>query len=227
MTKEKFYNLMSRPFELTKEDNTAVNNALNKYPYFQTARILSLRGTKIYNESSYYSTLKKVAAHAADRSLLFDYTHHKTFLEKNSKKGHKISRVKNTEEKQREIAQDPTKIERISHHTFSKWLLLSDSNTKKDLHKKTSQQLAIDRFIQLNPKLSVPKNIQEKYNIPLHSITENQNLMTETLANLYVEQKKYTKARQAFKILGLKYPKKSGYFADKIKEIKHLEENKL
>ncbi len=227
MTKDKFYNLMSRPFELTQEDNTTLNKALNKYPYFQTARILSLSGTKVYNKSNYSSTLKKVAAHAADRSLLFDYTNYKTFLEKNSKKVHPISGVKNTEEKQRIIAQNSTKIEKISHHNFSKWLLLSDSNTKKDLRKKTSQQLAIDRFIQLNPKLSVPKDIQEKYNIPLHSITENQNLMTETLANLYVEQKKYTKARQAFKILDLKYPKKSGYFADKIKEIKHLEENKL
>ncbi|MFV0236960.1 MAG: hypothetical protein ACK5HU_00290, partial [Flavobacteriales bacterium] len=59
--------------------------------------------------------------------------------------------------------------------------------------------------------------------IALNSITENQNLMTETLANIYVEQKKYSKAIQAFKILSLKYPEKSGFFADQIKAIKNLD----
>ena len=47
--------------------------------------------------------------------------------------------------------------------------------------------------------------------------------MTETLARIYVDQKKYDKAIQAFHILSLKYPEKSGYFADQIKLIKNLE----
>jgi len=46
------------------------------------------------------------------------------------------------------------------------------------------------------------------------------HLMTETLANLYVEQKLYTKAIKAFEILIGKMPQKEAYFKGKIKEIK-------
>jgi hypothetical protein len=49
--------------------------------------------------------------------------------------------------------------------------------------------------------------------------------MTETLARIYVEQKNYDKAIQSYKILSLKYPEKSGFFADQIKAVKQLQEN--
>jgi len=50
--------------------------------------------------------------------------------------------------------------------------------------------------------------------------------MTETLARVYWEQKKYKKAIQAFKILSLKYPEKSGFFADQIKKLKKAQASK-
>jgi hypothetical protein len=40
--------------------------------------------------------------------------------------------------------------------------------------------------------------------------------MTETLARVYLEQKKISKAIQAYEILILKYPEKSSFFADRI-----------
>ena len=47
--------------------------------------------------------------------------------------------------------------------------------------------------------------------------------MTETLAKVYLEQKKYKKAIQAFKILSLKYPEKSGFFADRIRAVEKIQ----
>lgn len=49
--------------------------------------------------------------------------------------------------------------------------------------------------------------------------------MTETLARVYLEQKKYQKAIQAYEILILKYPEKSSFFADHISDIKILQQN--
>jgi hypothetical protein len=47
--------------------------------------------------------------------------------------------------------------------------------------------------------------------------------MTETLAKVYLQQNNYQKALQAYKILSLKYPEKSGFFADQIRAInKHI-----
>ena len=47
-------------------------------------------------------------------------------------------------------------------------------------------------------------------------------LMTETLANLYSKQGNFQKAVEAYKILSLKYPKKSIYFANQINKIKEI-----
>ena len=61
------------------------------------------------------------------------------------------------------------------------------------------------------------------------SWSSNDELMTETLAKVFVKQKKYRKAIEAYNILGLKYPEKNGFFADqikKIKKLKKLEKNK-
>ena len=54
------------------------------------------------------------------------------------------------------------------------------------------------------------------------SIQENTTMMTETLAKVYLEQGHYDKAITAFEILSLKYPQKSGLFADQIKAIKQI-----
>ena len=52
------------------------------------------------------------------------------------------------------------------------------------------------------------------------------HLMTETLANLYLEQRLYSKAIKAFEILIEKHPDKKAYFAEKIDQIKELRQNK-
>ena len=54
------------------------------------------------------------------------------------------------------------------------------------------------------------------------SMEENNSLMTETLAKVYLEQGHYKKAILAYEILSLKYPQKSGLFADQIKAIKQI-----
>jgi hypothetical protein len=51
-------------------------------------------------------------------------------------------------------------------------------------------------------------------------------LVTETLAKVYIRQKHYKKAIQAYEILKLKYPEKSSFFAGRIAEIKELTNSK-
>lgn len=73
----------------------------------------------------------------------------------------------------------------------------------------------IDKFIQSNPKIEIPNKAESFTQITMRKPAETE-IMTETLAKLYLSQKKYKKALKAYKILCLKYPEKSSYFADQI-----------
>ncbi|MGB0427299.1 MAG: hypothetical protein ACPGEC_00050 [Flavobacteriales bacterium] len=53
-------------------------------------------------------------------------------------------------------------------------------------------------------------------------LVENPDFTTETLAQIYEDQGLYTKAIQAYRILSLKNPEKSSFFADRIKNIQEL-----
>ena len=57
-----------------------------------------------------------------------------------------------------------------------------------------------------------------------NSFSSNE-LMTETLAKVYLEQKNYKKAIQAYRILSLKYPEKNSFFADRISDLEQIEKN--
>jgi len=117
-------------------------------------------------------------------------------------------------------------------HSFSEWLSLTSATpverntpsqkTKSTLKSRKSQ--LIDNFISKSPKIK-PNKPASNPNIALDRTVPPEALMTETLARVYLEQKNYKKAIQAFKILSLKNPEKSGFFADQIRAIKKLQEN--
>ena len=96
-----------------------------------------------------------------------------------------------------------------------------DQNT---LAKKEKFKL-IDKFIKDAPKIIPDKETTSSLNLARQKLTEKTELMTETLARVYLEQKKYKKAIQAYKILSLKYPEKSGFFADQIQAVKKLQQH--
>lgn len=104
-------------------------------------------------------------------------------------------------------------------------LAIENANKETNLAKNLD---LIDRFIENNPK--IPPIKQDVSTSPLVSLepvkpVDQSLLMTETLARVYLEQKKYQKAIQAYEILILKYPEKSSFFADRIIEIKNLKQN--
>ena len=128
----------------------------------------------------------------------------------------------------------PLHFEKNETHSFSEWLQLSKISPivreEEEKQPEVASELEkkfdlIEKFIELNPKIpqakdvtSVPANVAKSNEMP-------SSIMTETLAQIYLEQKKYTKAIQAYDILILKYPEKSSFFADRIKNIKILQQN--
>ncbi len=135
----------------------------------------------------------------------------------------------------------PFQFDTTENHSFNQWLqITSIKPIVREDQKSSTEQLEskeiknpvissvknfdlIEKFIATNPKL-MPKKSDTNNDISVESIIENENLMTETLAHVYLEQKKYKKAITAFTVLSLKYPEKSSFFANQIQAIKKLQE---
>jgi tetratricopeptide (TPR) repeat protein len=125
----------------------------------------------------------------------------------------------------------PLDFSKNEKHSFQEWLQLSrlkpiireEIKSSIDDDKKKKLDL-IDKFIENNPKITP---IAKDATVPVVELIseDSSHLMTETLARVYLEQKKYSKAIQAYEILILKYPEKSSFFANRISDIKILQQN--
>ena len=145
-----------------------------------------------------------------------------------------IKKATSTEEQKTEeklAIGKPLEFSKNEKHSFQEWLQLSrlkpiireEIKSSIDEDKKKKLDL-IDKFIENNPKITP---IAKDATVPVIDVIseDTSHLMTETLARVYLEQKKYSKAIQAYEILILKYPEKSSFFADRISDIKILQQN--
>ena len=151
-------------------------------------------------------------------------------------------KAKKEAEAQLEIGK-PLPFTKSEKYSFSQWLqLASNKPTKKQKESSIEKEEdeventtiedterkkkfdRIDSFIANNPKIVPKENPSKKADVKASSKLDKTELMTETLAKVYLEQKKYKKALQAYRILSLKYPEKSGFFADRIKAVEKIQQ---
>lgn len=267
---------------------------IEKYPYFQSARALQLKGLHNTDSYLYNDALRKTAAYTADRDVLFDYITSERFSQNEISKTileqedpvmkmdvvtedlseevsleldkqikaelKKAEAILNPELFQRKLesvkeivtsktetsdaeeilqTDKPLEFKKDDTHSFSEWLKLTsatpiDRTPPSEAKKQKTEETAeaqndkdkkfelIDKFIQKRPRLAPTRNEENQKDLSEPFIQTPEALMTETLAKVYVQQKNYEKALQAYKILILKYPEKSGFFADQIRAIKNL-----
>ena len=243
MVKENFISILKNPELSNQEQTNELKTLIESYPYFQSARSLFLKGLKNQDSFKYNNELKVTAAYTSDRTVLFDFITSPSFnFVKNSishelEKAILINPVIDSLEKKlaEELPENnlnigkPLSFSNSEKRSFSEWLKLSSVKSiirePSVREKMISKSSIIDQFIEKKPKL---KPVIKSDNIIVSDLkNESTNsLMTETLAKVYLEQKKYENAIQAYKILSLKYPEKSGFFADQIKRIQTLQKNK-
>ena len=291
--------LLANPSDLRPEELQELDAILERYPYFQSARALHLKGLKNSDSYRYNDALRLTAAHTTDRDVLFDYITSERFTQnevseqilQNSEAVRTMEVVSEDlsaqislelenqlrgEMKKAEAILDPELFERKVEsiellaeevtatveaestngpeetleldkplefskddtHSFAEWLKLTQAKpidrrtTKTEAEEpaakpapKTSIQRKfdlIDKFIQGEHKLDPSRESKPKKNLAKPYTQRPDSMMTETLAKVYLQQKNYKKAIQAYEILILKNPKKSGFFADQIRAIKQL-----
>ncbi len=195
---ENFKNLTDKINFNDEDDLIKIEKLLFKYPYYQNLHAFYLKSLKNQKKYNYSHILKKTSILTLDRENLYNWLN------------------EGINSKESNIIEDDNDI-KSSKKTFIDWII---DNEKKD---EINKQERIDKFISNNPKI---KNTVSSSN---NFITENNfdkfEFMTETLAKMYLKQKKYDEAKRAFKILILNYPEKKSLFANEIKKINKFLKN--
>lgn len=140
----------------------------------------------------------------------------------------------------------PLQFDKKEKHSFNEWLKLTrfkpierteeskeiaptpvvpklEEKEETPVDERAKKFELIDKFISKNPKITPSTSVPKKVNLAKAQMIKPEALMTETLARIYVEQKNFKKAIQSYKILSLKYPEKSSFFANQIKAIEQLQ----
>jgi len=248
-----FTNSIQQPRKITEKQTIGLESILEEFPYFQAAHYLLLNGLKNQNSYTYNNYLKKTAAYTNDRSVLFDNISMKIYSSDQKEKLNNLNinklEIVNPRSEKSTITIDesydvdtlpinkPFQFDNNETFSFNEWLQIgsikpiqrsknkkvSEVEIKNPAQVGTSNFDLIEKFLASKPKIKT-SNLDTDSNIAIDSTKENESLMTETLAHVYLEQKKYDKAITAFTVLSLKYPEKSSFFANQIKAIKKLQE---
>ena len=222
--------------ELIAED---LEDILMEYPYFQTARLLYTIQLQNNNQSLFIEELAKTAVLCADRKRLFyviqpdNYKEFIRLTENFSDNQDRTEELLNSYFKT--FSEKPTELSFAPSEYFSYLESFGDESSEGNGSSETKQndnqlehQDIIDAFIEKNESDTLNRiqftkktsNIEELADTDKKD--DDSEFLTETLAKIYIKQKKYDKALAIIKQLSLNYPKKSAYFADQIRFLEYL-----
>ena len=217
---------------LFNQESFRYNYELKKTAAYTTDRTILFE----FITSDNFTAIQQEKIDEIQKSLLDIEVHHMEeviVLSETTTPEEETNEIEPTSEEKLDIGK-PLPFTQSERHSFQEWLQLTkfspiereieEKNTQNDPEKQKKLDI-IDKFIEANPKIAPVKETTKPPANISKSTEEPTHLMTETLAKVYLEQKKYTKAIQAYEILILKYPEKSSFFADRINEIKNLQQN--
>ncbi len=107
--------------------------------------------------------------------------------------------------------------------SFTEWLLHFKSASEKQKEEAEGQK-AVKTMWQMEKLAAaleeeneeIPENVFE---MAVNSITREEGLASESLAEIYIKQQKFEKAVEMYRKLSLRNPQKNAYFAQKIEDI--------
>lgn len=96
---------------------------------------------------------------------------------------------------------------------------LSGDKPKQESKDDTQKEI-IDEFIETQPRLILDKDKVNEKDLSEDSSKDNSKVISETLAEIYINQGSYEKAIDVYEKLSLSNPEKSTYFAAQIEKLK-------
>jgi hypothetical protein len=216
-----------------KKHHQLLKEIVKQYPIFHLVKPYFLKSVEQNEPENYDAVLSHTSIATLDRKVLYEflenqqYTTEKQPPEENVKVKTSQEKEKKVQKKNPTIQSEKQNNEYPSELSFSEWASYLKANRQSRKSNQIDEKLElIDTFLQKKRTVVPTKGILNNDDLSSQSLAPTDELMTETLAKVFVKQKKFEEATQAYQILSLKYPEKNSFFADQIKEIKRLQKLK-
>ncbi len=244
--------LIRQPELLDKETLYDLRSMLALHPYYQPARILLLRNLYLLHDPSFDEELRRAALYVTDRNVLFQIVEaaHYRLRSAEKKKTYKptsdeqdrtaslidifLDSIPDETPQQQPVKRKPTPADATVDYvaylldTENEKLSTAQDTTQPQPSKEESLTVSlIDKFINGDGGNFELKETPEFTPDMEEQNTDGDNepqeeYFTETLARIYIQQGRYSKALEIIKRLNLLYPKKNRYFADQIRFLEKL-----
>ncbi len=250
MEKELFYAYLKQNKQLNNKSLSQLKQVLQKYPYFQTAKLMLLKNMQENHHPEFATLLKDVAVSCNDREKLFYYLnddrYSRFFPDEENKAASGNDRTELLLNSflasiEKEDAEEPHNSKTDNHWEedsiiSTDYLAYLEKTGAAENHLDDTEeaqpmkhQQLVDRFLEKSSRYedlfsskNREKGDKQKPTQEVDNLLDDDTFLTETLAQVYIKQKKYEQALTIIKRLSLNFPKKSIYFADQIRFLEYL-----
>ncbi|MBK5721523.1 hypothetical protein JGH11_11630 [Dysgonomonas sp. Marseille-P4677] len=251
MNIQHLYQIIRKEIEPANTDIISLKNMIREYPYFQAGIFAYLKALYLFDNNKFEEELKQQSIAVNDRKALFYYifsNEYDHFFRNTGKEVISDDRTSllldaffNSKEDKNTDAELEYSISHSSLATtdyFTYILAVSPEEVNETILPPKSElnlkhQNIIDTFITrsesedgIRIQIDNTEKLETKQTIEEKDESEDELnedvFFTETLAKIYIKQKKYEKAFKIIKHLSLNYPKKNIYFADQLSFLEKL-----
>ena len=228
--------IMKGQIPYSRKTLSGLSNMIKDFPYFQTAHLLHSLNLLHLQDSYFLSDIRKTSVYIQDRMQLFFLIEAGYFnpdqidaLKKEKRQIEQsfepIDNILSDSQETTDLKVIDMEITPVSGDYFS----IAHSENEKNVDVPLLQhQDIIDKFLEqdaISPlRINLNKSDKQEVEIlePELEPLSDDCFFSETLAKIYVKQKKYHKALEIIHQLNLVYPEKNCYFADQIRFLEKL-----